>query len=70
MGIPNTEIKGKEIPVVLAPMLKKQAAPLLKYEGSSDNGIPFKFDKKGRKRSTKSACKQKEIWDTEVQKFD
>lgn len=65
----NTEIKGKWIPVVSAPILRKQPAPLFKYEGSSGNGMPFKFDKTGRKRSTKSAYKWKEEWDKENKMF-
>lgn len=63
--MPKTEMKDKGIPVVLAPILKKQAAPLLKYEGSSGNGMPFKFDKTGRKSRTKSAYKQTKEWDRE-----
>lgn len=47
------------IPIVLVPMFKKQAAPLVKYEGSSDKGMFFMFNKTGKKRIVKSAYKGK-----------
>lgn len=46
-------------PETLFPMLKKQPAPLLRNEGSSENGMPFKFERKGRKRRTNRAYKKK-----------
>lgn len=51
------------LPVVLAPILKKQPAPLLMYKWSWENGMPFKFESKGRQRSTKRACKSKKMED-------
>lgn len=68
--IPITGTEDKILPVVFVPMLNKQEAPLLKYEGNSANGIPFKFDKNGRNRSTKSAYKKKTNMRCRHQKFD
>ena len=45
------------MPVVSAPAFRKQPTPLLRYEGSWANGMPFKFERKGNKRSTKRAYK-------------
>lgn len=44
------------MPVLSAPTLRKQPAPCIRYEGSLAIGIPFKFERNGRKRSTKIAC--------------
>ena len=48
------------LPRVWAPILKKQPAPFFMNNGTRENGMPFKFDRKGRKRSTNSAYKSKE----------
>lgn len=45
----------KFIPIVFVPMLKKQAAPLLKYKGSSDKGMPLMFETIGKKAIVKRA---------------
>lgn len=55
--------RTESIPGVLDPELRKQPAPLLIYKGSSENGMPFKFDSKGRQRSTKRAYMMKNIED-------
>ena len=49
-------IRCKNLPDLLAPTLRKQPAPCIRYEGSLAIGMPFKFERNGRKRSTKSAC--------------
>lgn len=38
-------------------MLEKKPAPLLRNEESSETGMPFKFERKERKRRTK-----KRVW--------
>lgn len=53
-------------PTMLASALIKQAAPLCRYAGSSANEIPLRFDRKGRRKKTKSAWVNKEKWDDEV----
>lgn len=49
------------MPGVTPPIFKKQPAPSFRYVGSCENGMPLRFDKKGRNRSTKRAYKSKEI---------
>lgn len=48
-------LKMRDLPVVLAPTFRKQPAPSFRYRGSWANGMPFRFDRKGTKRSTKRA---------------
>lgn len=49
------------MPGVRPPIFKKQPAPSFRYVGSCENGMPLRFDKTGRNRSTKRAYKSKEI---------
>lgn len=51
------------LPGVLDPVLRKHSAPLLMYKWSSENGMPFRFDSKGKQRSTKRAYKSKDMED-------
>jgi hypothetical protein len=42
-------------PVELTPVFKKQPAPFLRYKGSCENGMPFKFESNGRNKRTNIA---------------
>lgn len=54
--------KTNNLPVVVLPMFRKQPTPLLRYEGSSAKGMPFKFDRRGKKKRTNSAYKFEEMF--------